>query len=307
MFGSYDGNVYCLRDVTSKDLTPPTTPVVTVPPVVSVGQPLTMSWIATDPETMVAEYTYAVGTAPGLSDASGWTSAGIETSVTRDDLTLVPGTVYYVSVKARNPSQRWSEMGVSPGIDVISSRLVGSIGEIGGLDEGIEVAMADKVVTAVFGDCIFVEEPGRFAGVRCVMAGSQLKAGDRVSMTGRVTALNGERVLDPASCTDFTGGDPPAPVGVRGSILRPTRPNPLGLYVAFCGKVTAIGADYFVLDDGSGLESLRGAAGIEVRCSGCSVSAGNRVRAAGVLCVELVDGSPAVVIRAAGPSAIKVF
>jgi len=74
-----------------------------------------------------------------------------------------------------------------------------------------------------------------------------------------------------------------------------------------CGKVTAVGSDYFVLDDGSALASPRGVMGIEVRCSGCSVTVGNCVRAAGVLCVELVDSSPVVVIRAAGPSAIKVF
>ena len=307
VFGSYDGNIYCLRDVTSKDLTPPTTPVVTVPPVVSVGQPLRASWIATDPETMVAEYTYAIGTAPGLCDVAGWTSSGIETSATRDDLTLVPGTLYYVSVKARNPSQRWSEIGVSHGINVIPSRLIGSIGEIGEIDEGVEVVAAGKVVTAVFDDCVFIEEPGRFAGVRCVMAGSALKAGDRVNVTGKVRITNGERVLDPASCSDSTGGDPLAPIVVRGSITGLAQPNPLGLYVAICGKVTAVGTGYFVLDDGCRLESPRGAAGIEVRCTGCSVTVGNTVRACGILCVELVGGSPTVVLRAAGPSAIKLF
>jgi len=88
----------------------------------------------------------------GLADVEGWTSAGIETSVSRDDLTLVPGTIYYVSVKARNPSQRWSEIGVSQGIEVIPARIVGSIGELGALEEGVDVMLAGKVVTAVFGD-----------------------------------------------------------------------------------------------------------------------------------------------------------
>ncbi len=50
IFGSYDGNIYCLRDRTATELTPPTTPVVSVPgPFLPSDQPIQASWRATDP------------------------------------------------------------------------------------------------------------------------------------------------------------------------------------------------------------------------------------------------------------------
>jgi len=54
---------------------------------------------------------------------------------------------------------------------------------------------------------VFVEEPGRFGGCALRDGGSQLNAGDRVSMTGKVATRNGERVIEGASLTDFTGGE----------------------------------------------------------------------------------------------------
>ncbi len=307
VFGSYDGSIYCLRDVTSKDLTPPTTPVVTVPGVVGVGQFLEFSYSASDPDTMVAEYVYAIGTAPGEADTAYWTSSGIETHVIRQDLALVPGTTYYVSVKARNPSQRWSDTGVSQGIQVTPSMLLTSIGQLGSMNEGAEVAVADKVVTAVFGDCVFIEEPGRFAGLRCVIPQSQLKLGDRVDITGRVHLRNGEKVLEPATCSDAAAGLALAPIGLYARTLTVGGPNPMGLYVRLFGKVTAVGADFLVLDDGANAESGRGVPGISVMCTGSSAKVGDTASVDGVLCIEMVQDTPRVVLRTVRPDAVCTY
>ncbi len=298
VFGSYDGSVYCLRDITSKDLTPPTTPVVTVgSAVLPLGAPLTASWTATDPDTMVAEYTYAVGTAPGEADVSGWLSAGIETSVSRDDLALEVGRTYYVSVKARNPSQRWSEIGVSEGVRVVPSGTVTGIGDLKSRGPGFGVELISKVVTAVFEDCFFIEEPKRIAGVRCIADGADLQPGDRVNVTGTLARVNGELAIDGAIYAGATPGDVLSPIGINGRAIGVAGPDPLGLYVTICGPVTGIGDGYAVVDVGGGVQSARGCVGIEVWSPGFTCAVGDSVRATGVLCREQVNGQEVVVLR----------
>ena len=63
---------------------------------------LSANWPASagDPETGLAGYYYAIGTAPGGTNVADWTSNGLSLSVTRSGLTLTPGQIYYFSVKA---------------------------------------------------------------------------------------------------------------------------------------------------------------------------------------------------------------
>ena len=290
--GSYDGKVYCLRDATSKDLTPPTTPVVRIPGAsIASGDPLRASWSASDPESMVAEYTYAVGTLPGGSDVAGWTSAGIETSVSRDDLPLVAGRTYYVSVKARNPSQRWSEVGISRGVTVMSSVGGSTIGGLKTTEDGSSVSMLGKTVTAVFDDCFFVEENDRSAGIRCVEALTTLSTGQIVDVTGTLATVDGERVVSGA--THVVSGAQPAveeirPLAMAGSATT-SGASPLALEVTLYGRVTSVSDGVFVIDDGSKRAS---GAGIAVHCvgvptvSGAPISVDSYVSTTGVLCRE---------------------
>ncbi|MEN6416428.1 MAG: PQQ-binding-like beta-propeller repeat protein [Armatimonadota bacterium] len=289
VFGSYDGRVYCLRDVTSRDLTAPTTPVVTIANTrISVGDALEVSWIAGDPDTMVAEYTYAVGTQPESADTLWWTSAGIETSAVIDDLTLAAGRTYYVSVKARNPSRRWSEIGVSDAIVVASAASSNMIGDIKQLDDEIQVTLNEKIVTAVFSDCFFVEESTRASGIRCVEAGSGLTAGDIVEVTGILDTINSEKALRDATHSKTGSGDAPAAVGLCGSAAISPTLCLTGLFVKTWGNVISIGDGYCLLDNG-----------LAIMSSALSVVEGNMVVATGALCREIVDGKEAVVVRVA--------
>ncbi|MBM4250107.1 MAG: hypothetical protein FJ149_11935, partial [Euryarchaeota archaeon] len=64
---------------------------------------LSLSWsLSVDPETAVVEYQYAIGTTPGGTEFSGWTSAGLRVFVTLSGLELQNGRSYYLSVRARN-------------------------------------------------------------------------------------------------------------------------------------------------------------------------------------------------------------
>lgn len=54
------------------------------------------------PSDGITAYYYSLGTTPGGADQIPWTSAGLNTSVTRTGLALAEGATYYFSVKARN-------------------------------------------------------------------------------------------------------------------------------------------------------------------------------------------------------------
>lgn len=309
--GSYDGKVYCLRDATSKDLTPPTTPVVNVlSAAIALGDPLRASWSASDPESMVAEYTYAIGTEPGAANVAGWTSAGIETSMNRDDLPLVGGRTYYISVKARNPSQRWSEVGVSRGVSIISEVGSGTIGDLKTGDDGAVSLMA-KTVTGVFADCFFVEESNRTSGIRCVEASTSLKEGDLVDIDGTLTTDdNGERIITGVSHTPAGTDDPIKSMAMNGPSLLGGL-SPLGLEVTLYGLVTATGDGWFVIKDGSKMTSARGADGIEVRCQGTptvggvTLTTGKYVAVTGILCREKTNGQIVAVLRLIPSTVVK--
>lgn len=301
--GSYDGKVYCLRDATSKDLTPPTTPVVTIPSsVMALGDPLAATWTASDPDSMVAEYTYAVGSTAGGSDVAGWTSAGIETSMNRDDLPLMAGRSYYVSVKARNPSQRWSEVGVSRRVTVVGDAGAATIGDLKTYDDGAPASLMGKTVTAVFADCFFIEEDNRTSGIRCVEAGTTVTAGDLVDVAGALATVSGERVISGATHTPAGAGTALKPLGMGGASLL-GGVSPLGLEVTLYGLVTGVGDGWFVVKDGSKLASARGVAGVEVRCvgvptvDGSALTTGKYVSVTGVLCREITNSEAVTVLR----------
>jgi len=67
------------------------------------GTQLQANWTAaTDAESGIRRYWYAIGTTAGASDTVAWTENGANTSVTKTGLTLTSGQAYYVSVKAEN-------------------------------------------------------------------------------------------------------------------------------------------------------------------------------------------------------------
>ena len=76
---------------------------------------LSASWTAADPDSAITLYQYAIGTTPGGADIVNWIDTG-ETSFLRDNLSLLAGQTYYVSVKARNEGGLWSEAGISSGV-----------------------------------------------------------------------------------------------------------------------------------------------------------------------------------------------
>ncbi len=104
------------------DITPPTKPVVNGM-VQKSGPTATLkgAWSSSDPESGVTEYMYSISTDPNDPDIGNlvtWTSAGTNTQVTLDNLSLSGTKSYYFHVKAKDGAGMWSEVGSSDGLQI---------------------------------------------------------------------------------------------------------------------------------------------------------------------------------------------
>ena len=101
----------------SMDLTPPSTPVVfDSGAYTSSINSLYANWSASDNESNIVKYIYALGTSPFDRNVQNWTDAGNLTEINITGLSLTEGVTYYISVKATNSYNLTSETGTSDGI-----------------------------------------------------------------------------------------------------------------------------------------------------------------------------------------------
>ena len=70
-----------------------------------------------DKESGIEEYQYTIGASAGGDDVISWKST-TETEITEQNLNLINGQIYYLTVKARNKAGLWSETGTSNGITI---------------------------------------------------------------------------------------------------------------------------------------------------------------------------------------------
>lgn len=164
------------------DQTPPTTPAVTAS-CTSAGSIL-VTWSSADPESGVASSTYAVGSTRGASDIVTWTQTGLN----RAEVSGLPvSTPICVTVRTRNL------FGVESQPRTVRASLGGIVPACNKANgEAVRIA---GVVTAVFGDCCYVQEPDRSRGIRVTNAPG-CREGDVVTITGRLTtSATGERIL----------------------------------------------------------------------------------------------------------------
>lgn len=77
---------------------------------------LTANWsITTDPNSLVTEYSYCIGTTAGDSNIVSWTANGLATNMTCSPAGITNGQWYYVSVRARNGAGLLSQVTTSDG------------------------------------------------------------------------------------------------------------------------------------------------------------------------------------------------
>lgn len=269
-------------------------------------------WTATEAESGIEEYQYAIGTSPeNIGNVLGWTSAGTNTSITTTGLSLTPDTTYFIAVKAKNRVGLWSDIAISDGIT--AARLLGTIAQAKALPNDSAVIIPDKVVSANFQSFFYIQEPvatsgeTQYAGIRVNTTSPQ--QGANVTVSGIIGSQNGERILSAACVQENGTAAVPGPLfltnlalggaelneytpGVAGGI----GPNNLGMLVKVSGRVIAPpSAGYFVIDDGS----VEG--GIKVDSSMLSTnvpSEGEYVTVVGISATEEIGGVIRRLLRA---------
>lgn len=102
------------------------------------GTTIQANWtMSNDTHSGIQLYEYAIGTGFGLTDVLNYTAIGTNTSITNSSLSLVPGTTYYVSVKATN------------GAGLVSTS-ASSNGQIYSLTTGIDIYRHNEFPFTVF-------------------------------------------------------------------------------------------------------------------------------------------------------------
>ena len=274
-------------------------------------------WSADDPESGISEFSFAVGTSAGADDVVGWTSCGSsrEAVISIPEPGLSVGPTYYVSVKARNGAGAWSAVGSSDGIQLAPN--AGTIAHAKSLADGVPVALENKIVTAAFPGCYYVEESDRTSGILVLGVGPDVGAAVTI---GGLMGLNsvGERaILSPVAVVEL----PPDPSRVPRPLFLASRRlggadfnaytpgasggiglNNVGLLVTVSGRVTGVGDHELVLSDGSSDGAIKvispggGLGGVET---------GDYVIATGISSLERVESDLKPVVRLRGPEGIR--
>ena len=217
---------------------------------------------ATDAESGIVAYQYAIGTTAGDNDIADWAASTAD--VTKTGLTLSAGSTYYFSVKAQNGAGLWSAPADSDGIKVVAD--TGSIADAKALDNAEEVALLGKALTANFGDCIYIQEQplGNFGAIKVAKDGVSYTVGSYVDVAGLMNVLaNGERVILSPTVKSGTGTKFPNPLLIVGrdlggqplNVYTPGIPamvgvNNLGMLVNVYGKLTKAESGYWLVGDG---------------------------------------------------------
>lgn len=255
------------------DTTPPVMTSVTDQKYTLSTTTLELSWSASDPESGVAAYRYAIGTEPGRADVREWTDAGLITYMTIDGLSLQPGHTYYVSARAINGAGLTSPPMSSSGVAVPIG--VSSVVAAKGLGEGDPIRFTSASATGCFGGKFYIQDSNRISGIR-VESSTIVQPNQTVEVFGRLGTVDGcERaivdtrvtagsmgpVIKPLAMIErYAGGGEGLSPGITGGVGL----NNIGLLVRMAGKVTEVVSDGFYLDDGSRLTDETWNAGIKV-------------------------------------------
>ncbi|MGQ9924064.1 MAG: hypothetical protein ACUVSM_09090, partial [Armatimonadota bacterium] len=193
---------------------------------------------------------------------------------------------------------------------------VDSVGKAKAQPNGMTVNITQPMVVTLspFGapDRYWIQDPDGTAGIRVKADGDRPSVGQTVRVSGRlaVDPANGERMLVNSSYTVVGTGTTKVwtinnkNIGGKGYVGPNGQPLTLGLenqglLVRVFGRVTRVEFSpemYFVLDDGSGVDSGNGT-GIKVIETQAFPSVGDYLSVVGVISSEIVNGKKVRVLR----------
>lgn len=257
----------------------------------------------------LAGYLYCIGSSVGALDVKPWTTLGDITSVADDELSLVDGGRYYVSVAAKDAAGNTSAARFSDGILVAPG--AGRIGSARSRADGEPLSLRGKTVVAAAQGTFWLEEDDRSAAVK-VLSSTAVPPGTRVDVAGVQGISEGQRVLFGHLCKDAGAGASVVPVSMRVRDIGGARWNAatpgvaggvalynVGLFVRCFGNVSARdtsvrGDHFFILQEGD--------ASVRVSCGGdIPPPAGSFVEVRGVVDTAQTPEGTVPVLMMAGP------
>ena len=175
-------------------------------------------------------------------------------------------------------------------------------------------ALTNKVVSRAFPGLgyFYIQEPGCGAGIRVVddVKAFTVRPGDVVSVSGKLTTVDGERAIISSGVTIGAPVQSPRPLGLNnrtlcGGDLNAFTPgasgavglNNVGLLVRTAGKVVSVGSGFFCLDDGAKVKD-GSVTGVRITgAAGYTPQQDDMLIITGVCGLTLASGSPARVLR----------
>lgn len=209
--------------------------------------------VQSDPDSIGFDYASGGGDAFDIAWAVAQSAPGVPA---RDEFgNAIPanlGWFRYIRITDAVVGDSLPELGeISAEIDAVSQiRPAHTIGEAKRLPAGECALITDALVTAVFDGEFFIESSDRSAALRVLSSGS-VQPGDRLTITGHPTGINGRATLPDAMFTVTSSATPiPAPVAMPVRSLKSSLAY--GLRVTTWGRVAEEGDGYYcVIADGN--------------------------------------------------------
>ncbi len=161
------------------DTTPPSQPVVSIG-FTNDGR-MRATWMVSDAESGVCEYSYGLGTSRAFPNLTGW----INSSETEAVFSELPTGTFYLFVKARNNVGLWSE---------VSSVQISTAEAVFSTADGVQVVVTG-MVTARFADCFYIRLEGCPRGLKIIGNSAAYEEGTNVTVSGLLTTIDGERAV----------------------------------------------------------------------------------------------------------------
>lgn len=164
------------------DVVPPATPLVTA--TTDGNGTVSAQWVCATSQTQIAQYQYAVGSQPGGCDLKEW----VVTIYTSASIPALPvGASGYVSVVAINhfgfrSTYCSSKFAIIPATEKIAQALA---------KPENQVVTVCGVVSAVFGDCCYIEAADSTREIKLMGNIAGYKLGYQITVTGALGITNG--------------------------------------------------------------------------------------------------------------------
>ncbi len=183
-----------------------------------------------------------------------------------------------------------------------------SMGTAKTVPDGGGALIGSEVVTAVFSNYFYVEEPTRTKGIQVQWTGTPVSVGQVVTVAGTMTTTaDGERAIV-ASSVESSGTGSINPLDMSGrnvggvnlttngtvsqmGVNQGVGPNNVGILVRVSGNVSGDGSGYCVVDDGDLINDASGAQGVRVLLQGLTDPGfGTFVTVTGISSLKTING-----------------